>query len=63
MGWIVRIGPVRVWVERRRERWNAEFARQYKEAYERVPLDAPDAWGDMESFLDAMHRRPGHVRD
>lgn len=63
MGLVVKIWPLRGWARRSRERWDTEFARQYKEAYERVPLDAPDAWGDMASFLDEMHRRPGHVRD
>ena len=53
---IVRVWPVSVWYQRRRERQEAEFSRTYKEAYERVPLNAPDAWGDMESFYEA--RRP-----
>ena len=33
----------------------AEFDAAY-EAYERVPLDAPDEWGDMASFLDSLQR-------
>ena len=35
-----------------RERRSAEIDRHY-EAYRSVPLDAPDAWGDIESFLSA----------
>ncbi|MCY3635166.1 MAG: antitoxin MazE5 [bacterium] len=35
-----------------RQRRSAEIDRQY-EAYRSVPLDAPDAWGDLESFLSA----------
>ena len=56
MRWIVMVWPVSVWYQRRRERRDAEFSRRYKEAYERVPLNTPDGWGDMESFLNA--RRP-----
>ncbi|WP_423916377.1 hypothetical protein [Candidatus Poriferisodalis sp.] len=35
-----------------------EIDRLY-EAYDRVPLNEPDAWGDLESFLMAnqQHRR------
>ena len=58
MGQVVRIWPVGVWYRRCRERYEAEVSRQYKEAYERVPLNAPDGWGDLESFLEAMHTRP-----
>ena len=25
------------------------------EAYDRLPLDTPDAWGDLESFISAPH--------
>ena len=39
---------------RRRDR--TEIDRQY-EAYDAVPLDAPDAWGDVESFLSARRGR------
>ena len=39
-----------------RERRRAEIDEQY-EAYDGVPLDAPDAWGDVESFLRARRRR------
>ncbi|MCY4102203.1 MAG: antitoxin MazE5 [bacterium] len=39
-----------------RERRRAEIDEQY-EAYDSVPLDAPDAWGDVESFLRARRRR------
>lgn len=35
-----------------RQRRSEEINRQY-EAYRSVPLDAPDAWGDLESFLSA----------
>ena len=56
MGWIVKLWPLRAWAERSRERYNAEIDRQYKEAYERIPLNTPDAWGDLESFYEA--RRP-----
>lgn len=35
-----------------RERRSAEIDQQY-EAYRSIPLDAPDAWGDLESFLSA----------
>ena len=62
MGLIVRAWPVSVWYQRRRDRYNAEIDRQYKEAYERVPLDTPDDWGDMESCLEEMHRSPGQRR-
>lgn len=55
--WTSRVWPVRVWVERCRRRRNAEVDRQYGEAYRRVPLDTPDAWGDLESFLNARHGR------
>ena len=55
-GPIVRVWPVSVLYRRRRDRRNAEIDRQVKEAYERVPLNAPDAWGDLESFYEA--RRP-----
>lgn len=30
----------------------AEIDRQY-EAYDRIPLDTPDAWGDLASWRDA----------
>ena len=33
----------------------AEIDRSY-EAYDRIPLNTPDEWGDMESFLDAVDR-------
>ncbi len=33
----------------------AEIDRSY-EAYDRIPLNTPDEWGDMESFLDAIGR-------
>jgi len=33
----------------------AEIDRSY-EAYDRIPLNTPDEWGDMESFLDSVHR-------
>ena len=39
-----------------RERRRAEVDEQY-EAYDAVPLDAPDAWGDVESFLRAGRAR------
>jgi len=39
-----------------REHRRAEIDEQY-EAYDSVPLDAPDAWGDVESFLRARRRR------
>ena len=26
------------------------------EVYDRIPLSEPDEWGDLESFLDALHR-------
>ena len=58
MGRVVKLWPLRSWAERSRERYNAEIDRQYKEAYERVPLNTPDGWGDMESFIEAMHTRP-----
>ena len=32
----------------------AEIDRSY-EAYDRIPLNTPDEWGDMESFLDSLH--------
>ncbi len=25
-------------------------------AYDRAPLDEPDAWGDLEAFREALHR-------
>lgn len=28
--------------------------------YEQIPLSAPDEWGDLESFLDAMQAAPGN---
>ena len=39
-----------------RERRRAEIDEQY-EAYDAVPLDTPDAWGDVESFLRAGRAR------
>ena len=33
----------------------AEIDASY-EAYDRIPLDAPDAWGDLASFLEALDR-------
>ena len=39
-----------------RQRRNLEIDRQY-EVYGTVPLDAPDAWGDLESFLRARRVR------
>ena len=56
MRWVVRTWPLQVWAARSRERRSAEIDRQIREGYERVPLNAPDAWGDMESFYEA--RRP-----
>lgn len=53
---IARAWPASAWYQRRRDRRNAEIDRQIEEAYERVPLNAPDAWGDLQSFYDA--RRP-----
>lgn len=38
----------------------AEIDRSY-EAYDRVPLNTPDEWGDLESFMqsvDRAHRAP-----
>lgn len=32
----------------------AEIDRSY-EAYDRIPLNTPDEWGDMESFLDSLY--------
>ena len=34
----------------------AEVDRAYREAYERVPFDEPDAWGDLASFGVAADR-------
>ena len=31
----------------------AEVDASYREAYDRLPLDAPDAWGDLASFRAA----------
>lgn len=28
--------------------------------YEQIPLSAPDEWGDLESFLDAVQAAPGN---
>lgn len=39
-----------------RERRRAEVDEQYA-AYDAVPLDAPDAWGDVESFLKVRRTR------
>lgn len=33
----------------------AEIDRSY-EAYDRIPLNTPDEWGDLESFMDAVDR-------
>jgi metal-responsive CopG/Arc/MetJ family transcriptional regulator len=32
----------------------ARLADQVRQAYERQPLDTPDEWGDLESFLAAV---------
>lgn len=34
---------------------SAEIDRSY-EAYDRIPLDTPDEWGDMESFMQSVDR-------
>jgi len=34
---------------------SAEIDRSY-EAYDRMPLDTPDEWGDLASFLGALDR-------
>ena len=34
-------------------RRRAEIDRSY-EAYDRIPLNTPDEWGDLESFLDSL---------
>ncbi len=33
----------------------AEIDRSY-EAYDRIPLNTPDEWGDLESFMDSVDR-------
>ncbi len=33
----------------------AEIDRSY-EAYDRIPLNTPDEWGDLESFMQAVDR-------
>lgn len=33
----------------------AEIDRSY-EAYDRIPLNTPDEWGDLESFMEAVDR-------
>lgn len=36
------------------------------EAYEQIPLDTPDEWGDLQSFLESVRRgtpRPGSGSD
>jgi len=46
---------------------SAEIDRSY-DAYDRMPLDTPDEWGDLASFLGALDRsraedrRPGAER-
>lgn len=36
-------------------RRRAEIDRSY-EAYDRIPLNTPDEWGDLESFLQSVDR-------
>ncbi len=38
-----------------KEHRRAEIDKQY-EAYDRIPLDTPDAWGDLKSFMEAAER-------
>lgn len=33
----------------------AEIDRSY-EAYDRIPIDTPDEWGDLESFMQSVDR-------
>lgn len=34
-----------------------DLARRYQDAYERVPVDMPDAWGDVELFHAELEAR------
>ena len=38
---------------------DAELDRAVRVAYEREPLDTPDEWGDLESFLTAGRQERG----
>jgi len=37
----------------------AELADQVRSAYEAQPLDTPDEWGDLQSFLAAIRAEKG----
>lgn len=35
---------------------NGALAQQYRAAYEETPLTHPDEWGDLDAWLEEVHR-------
>lgn len=40
-----------------REHHNSRIDEQYAQAYQQVPVQSPDAWGDLAAFLDEAAKK------